>query len=100
MPKLKHYGPGKRINIWVPERYLKVLDQIENKSQFFQMAIDQAAGIMAIDIIKKEKQLKQNPPTPEAIAQWNTDHPLDPLTAKRIGTEKWHKNSQPKPASW
>jgi len=87
MPKLKNYGPGKRINIWMPERHLKILADIENKSQFFQLAVEQAAGIMALDIIKKEKGLTQAPPTPEQYEQWNKDHPLDPLTAKR--TQKW-----------
>lgn len=67
----------------MPERHLAILNQIENKSQFFQMAVEQAAGIMALDIIKKEKQLQQKPPTPEQVAEWNKNHPLDPLTAKR-----------------
>jgi hypothetical protein len=82
MPKLKNYGPGRRINIWVPERHLKILADIENKSQFFQMAILQAAGIMAIDIIERERNITHPLPTPEAIAEWNKNHPLDPLTAK------------------
>lgn len=98
MPKLKNYNPGKRINIWMPERSLKILDQIENKSNFFQLALEQAAGIMALAIIKEEKKLVQNPPTTEVIQEFNTKYPLDPLTAKRIDTNQWPKtNSRPIP---
>jgi hypothetical protein len=95
MPKLKNYGPGKRINIWIPERHLKTLNQIDNKSQFFQMAIEQAAGIMGLDIIKREKGLKQPGPTPEQIEIWNKNHPLDPLTARRIQTHGTTSRTQP-----
>jgi hypothetical protein len=98
MPKLKNYQPGKRINIWMPAHHLAILKDIDNKSQFFQLAVEQAAGIMALDIIKKEKGLVQPTPTPEQYETWNKDHPLDPLTAKR--TQKWPitQNSRQNPA--
>lgn len=94
MPKLKNYEPGKRINIWIPKRHQKILDQIENKSNFFQMALEQAAGIMAFDIIAKEKGLTPATPTAEQVQDFNTKYPLDPLTAKRIDTKQWPKNSR------
>lgn len=97
MPKLKNYKPGKRINIWMPERSLKILDQIENKSNFFQMALEQAAGIMAFDIIATEKGLTPAEPTDEQLRDFNTKYPLDPLTAKRIDTNQWPKNSRKLP---
>jgi len=97
MPKLKNYGPGRRVNIWLPEKHDAIAADIENLSQFFQIALEQAAAIMAFDIIKKEKGLVSPAPTPEAIDRWNKDHPLDPLTAKR--KKQWPniQNSQSNP---
>lgn len=83
MPKLKNYNAGRRVNIWLPEYHDNIAKDIENLSQFVQIALEQAAGIMALDIIKKEKGLKQSLPTPEQYEQWNKDHPQNPLTTKR-----------------
>jgi hypothetical protein len=97
-PKLPH--EGKRINIWLPYESAKIAKDIDNLSEFVQQALDQAAGIMAIDIIKKAKGLSQPPPTPEQFEQWNKDHPLNKLTAKR--ENKWPntQNSHSKPVLW
>ncbi|MCA9325955.1 hypothetical protein KDA23_07935 [Candidatus Saccharibacteria bacterium] len=83
MPKLKNYNPGRRVNIWLPERHDKIAKDIENLSQFVQIALDQAASIMAFDIVKQQRGIKQEPPTPEQVARWNQDHPQNPLTKKR-----------------
>ena len=100
MPKLKNYGPGRRVNIWLPEYHDNIAKDIDNLSQFVQMALEQAAGIMALDIIKQEKGLKQPLPTPEQYERWNKDHPLNPLTAKR--EKKWPntQTSPKKPELW
>jgi len=100
MPKLKNYAPGKRRNIWLPSRHEEIASQIENFSQFVQIALDQAEAIMAFDIIKKEKGLKNKPPTQEAMDRFNADHPLDPLTQKRL--KKWPNtpHSQQSPEPW
>jgi len=98
MPKLKNYGPGRRVNIWLPEKHDAIASDIENLSQFFQIALEQAAAIMAFDIIKKEKGLVSPAPTAEQIAQWNHDHPLDPLTAKRKKEWPTIPNSPSNPA--
>ena len=99
MPKLKNYGPGKRVNIWLPEKHLKIADDIENLSQFVQIALEQAAGIMAVDIIKQEKGLKQPLPTQEQYDRWNQDHPQNPLTQKRENKCST-PTSAPKPELW
>lgn len=99
MPRLKNYEPGKRINIWLPDKHLQIAKDIDNLSNFFQLALEQAAGIMALDIIKQEKGLKQPLPTEEQYDRWNKDHPLDPLTAKRKNKCST-PNSQPKRELW
>jgi len=97
MPRLKKYKPGRRVNIWLPDYHDNIAKDIDNLSQFFQLALEQAAGIMALDIIKREKGLQQPLPTPEQTAEWNKNHPLDPLTAKR--KKQWPNtpNSQSNP---
>ena len=75
--------PGRRVNIYLKPQHDKIAKDIDNLSEFVQIALEQAAGIMAFDIIQREKKLKKHdPPTPEALERWNSDHPLDPLTAK------------------
>lgn len=101
MPRLSKYGPGKRVNIWLPERHLKIAKDIENLSNFVQIALDQAAGIMAFDIVKKAKGIpNQPPPTPEQLERWNKDHPQTPLTKKRENETCNTPASQPKPELW
>lgn len=100
MPKLKNYAAGKRINIWLPSKHVKIAKDIDNLSQFVQMSLEQAAGVMAWDIIKQEKGLQDAPPTPEALERWNKDHPLDPLTAKRKNVKCSTPNSQSKQELW
>lgn len=100
MPRLKNYKPGRRVNIWLPNKHDKIAKDIDNLSEFFQQALEQAAGIMAFDIIKKQRGITDTQvPTPEELDQWNKDHPLDPLTLKR--KQKCNtQNSVPKPELW
>jgi hypothetical protein len=99
VPRLKNYGPGKRVNVWLPEKHLKIARDLDNLSNFFQLSLEQAAGIMALDIIKQEKGLKQELPTQEEIDRWNKDHPQNPLTQKR-DKECNTPNSASKPELW
>lgn len=104
MARPKHPDTGKRVNIYLPKHSLKIAKDIDNLSEFFQMALDQAAAIMAFDIIKQEKGIvDKRVPTQEQLDRWNSDHPLDPLTAKRLGKQKqWPNtpNSPPKQELW
>lgn len=84
MPKGKPSVQGKRVNVYLPPEQLKIAKQIDNLSEFLQIALNQASSIMAFDIIKKNKGIEQKAPTKEALDQWNRDHPLDPLTQKRM----------------
>jgi hypothetical protein len=89
--------PGKRVNIYLPPESVKIAKQIDNLSEFIQLALDQAASIMAFDIIKKHKGIEsQPPPTQDAVDQWNRDHPLNPLTQRRM--KKYGPAPNPIPA--
>jgi hypothetical protein len=89
MARPKPAKSGRRVNIWLPPESDKTASQIENLSAFVQLALRQASGIMAFDIIQRAKNLPQHkPPTAEAVERFNHDHPVDPLTAKRQG-KKW-----------
>lgn len=88
---------GKRVNIYLPPSAQAIAKDIDNLSEFVQVALDQAAAIIAFDIIKQKKNLTSPAATEEQIEQWNIDHPLDPLTAKRLGKEKQWPNTQPSP---
>lgn len=93
MPRLKYKKKGKRVNLWIPERQLKVASEIENVSAFFQIALDNAADIMAWAILNKvdPKRFHNNHQLEEVIDEFNDKYPLDELTQRRNGT--WHKPS-------
>lgn len=86
MPTLKNYGPGKRVNVWIPERQLETAEQIENFSNFIQIALDNAADIMAWAILKDVDPKKYNTgrEVGDVIDEFNAKYPLDPLTKKRL----------------
>ncbi len=90
--------PGKRISVYLRGESLATAKQIDNLSAFLQLALSQASAIMAFDIIQREKKLpKLKPPTDEAVNRFNDDHPLDPLTAKRLGKQKQWRNTPTSP---
>lgn len=90
---------GIRVNVYLPAKHRKIARDIDNLSGFLQMALEQAAGIMAFDIIKREKGYSQPLPTQEQYNEFNQNHPLDPLTKKREN-KKCETSSQPKPELW
>jgi hypothetical protein len=73
----------------VKSRNFRTWDEIENKSAFLQLCIDNAVDIMAWDILKKadpeQYDIPQEKPYEEIVEEFNAKHPLDPLTAKRLG---------------
>lgn len=100
MPKLKNYGPGKRVNIWIPERQLKVAVQIDNLSNFFQICLDIAPDVMAWAMLRDIDPKKYNTgrQIEEVIEGFNKKYPQNELTQKRTG--EWPKPSQPKQELW
>lgn len=91
--RLKHNydgDGGRRINIWVPERYLRTLDDIENNSRFFQLALEQCVGIMAWALLKDRQPEKyyDTEKYEDLIDPFNAKYPLDPLTKKRKDIER------------
>lgn len=104
MPKLKYKRKGKLISAWLPHRQHKIWHQIENKSKFIQLCLDDAAGIMAWQIYKEKERLKvTEKPLESVIEEYNKTFPLDPLTKKRLKKEpeeEWPKNSPKKRELW
>lgn len=100
MPKLKNYGPGKRVNVWIPERQLKTAVQIENLSNFLQIALDIAPDIMAWAILRDVDPKKYNTgrQLEDVLDDFNKKYPQNELTQKRQGT--WPNNSPKKPELW
>jgi hypothetical protein len=94
MPRLKDYGKGRRVSVWISERNLKMWDEIENKSKFVGISLDMAIDIMAFAILQKVDPVKYKTPekdTEKVLTDFNEQYPLDPLTAQR-------KNKHVKPA--
>lgn len=103
MPKLVNYGTGKRVNVSLLERHLEIWKTLENKSEFVQLCLDNAVDIMTWDILKKEDPETfhiDNPPLEEVVPLYNAKHPLNPLTANRLGKETWPKNSAKPQENW
>lgn len=90
------------MNVWLPPRYLKDWDELENKSAFLQLCIDDMIGIMAWGILKKTdpekytRPIDKNPPK-NLKQDFNKAYPLDPLTKKRIQKGKTDECKTPSP---
>lgn len=102
MPKLKNYGKGKRFNVWIPERQLKLWSEIENHSKFVQIALDQAVGVMTWGLLKDKRPdlYYETRKTEEVIEPYNKAFPVDPLTQKRVEnarTERADTDDSPQP---
>lgn len=84
---------GKRVSVWLPPKQLKVAVQIDNLSNFFQMALDIAPDIMAWAMLREHdpKKYHQIHKMEEVKDEYNKKYPLDPRTAKRLG--KWQEPS-------
>jgi hypothetical protein len=58
---------------------------------------------MTWDILKKEDPETyhiNNPPLEEVVPLYNAKHPLNKLTAERLGKETWPVNSPKPPEIW
>lgn len=100
MPRLKYKKKGKRVNVWIPDSQMKTAVQIDNLSNFFQLALDQAADIMAWAILKDKDAEKYDTgrKIEDVKEEYNEKYPQNELTQKRNGT--WHKNSQSERELW
>jgi hypothetical protein len=100
MPRLKYKKKGKRVNVWIPDRQMKVASQIDNLSNFFQICLDAAPDIMAWAILKDYDPKKYNTgrQLDDVIDNFNEKYPQNELTQKRQGT--WPKNSEKKQELW
>lgn len=76
---------GRRVQAWLKPEQLRTWDQLTNKSAFLQLACDDAAGIMTMEILRKRKpeQYTDHYKLEDVIDQWNESHPLDELTLAR-----------------
>ena len=100
MPRLKYKKKGKRVNLWIPSHQMKTAAQIDNLSNFFQIALDNAADIMAWAILRDVQPQKYNTgrKVEAVIDEFNEKYPQNELTQKRQGT--WRKNSPSKQELW
>jgi len=89
------------MNVWIHPRHVKLWREIENKSGFVNMALDDAIGVMTMAILRKENPEKYTiKKKPEAVLpEFNDKFPLDPLTKKRLN-KQWPENSHPTPEPW
>ena len=97
MPKLKNYGSGKRVCLWVPERLLPKFLEIENKSKFFQWALDQRGGVMEWAIRKEREGYGPEEELPEVLVAFNLLFPVNELTKKRQDARTERENPSPSP---
>lgn len=100
MPRPKTSNVGKRVIVWLPPKQLKVAKQIENFSNFVQIALDIAPDLMAWAMLKEYDPKKYNTgkKVEDVVDKFNEKYPQNELTQKRQGT--WHKNSQNPPELW
>lgn len=98
----RHQAPevGKRISIWLPPKQLKVANQIDNLSNFVQMALDVAPDIMAWAMLKEydPKKFDTGKKLDDVVDDFNKKYPQNALTQGRKG--KWQKNYQNLPELW
>lgn len=96
MPKLKNYGPGRRVNAWITEKQMPILSQIENQSKFFQLALDNAVGIMAWAIMKERAPhaYYDTEKIEDVVGEYNEKFPLDPLTKKRYENARTDRSDE------
>lgn len=101
--KRKKIGKGRRISAYIPAKLLATWDDIDNKSNFIQIALEDAVGIMTWAIMREnnpEKFHKNDKPIETVLPEFNKKFPLDPLTANRLGKESWPKTSQSEQELW
>lgn len=98
----KSRRPGKIVTFYLDSAQAQTWKELRNKSAFVNLALEQAAGIMAWDMLKRqapEKYQDTNPPMEELIDDYNQLHPLDRLTQARKD-KQWPKNSATSPELW
>lgn len=104
MARPKNSEQGIRVNIWIHPRHVKLYEEIENKSGFFNLALDDAVGIMTMALLRKadpEKYTIKTKKPADYLPEFNQEFPLDELTKKRLGkNKKWPENSPPTREAW
>jgi hypothetical protein len=103
---------GKNVNLWIRSENFETYKMIENKSRFFQIALDEAVGIMTWALLKKKdpkKYYDTHRPLEEVASEFNDWFPAERMTKirmekakekERVDKEKWHKTSAPKQDLW
>lgn len=86
MPKKKP-SASKRVNVYIHGDNMKTAEEIDNLSEFFNLALILAADLMAWAILQKHDPLTyySTKKTKELVDKYNKKYPLDSRTAKRLG---------------
>ena len=95
----KRYAYNVRL-IYLDDAHMKIANTIENLSGFVRIALDQAAGIMAWDMIHKsdpDKYPKDTEKLEDVIDDFNKKYPARKGAYKKCKAET---NSQKKPELW
>ena len=103
MSRPKAQNQGMRVNVWIHPRHVKLYKEIENKTGFVNMALDDAVGVMTMALLRAENPEKFTikKKVEDYLPEFNEKFPLDPLTAKRLGkTKTCPENSPPTHEAW
>lgn len=98
MGRQKNSRDGRRHNVYILERHAKLWKELENKSNFIQICLDNATDIMAWAILKdvdpKKYKVHHDKSSEQIQKEFNEKYPPDKLTAKRL--KKPWKEPSPK----
>ncbi len=89
-----------RVSVYLPPKHRVIAGQIDNLSNFIQIALEQAPDIMAWAILKgyDAKKYKVRGKLDDVIDEYNDKYPRDLEIKRKQGL--WPKPSQPPPEIW
>lgn len=96
-PKNTHY-----VTVAIRPPQKRLWDQLENKSAFIQLCLDNAVGIMAWDILRKGGYPEpKRPPKAKVVRTYNLLNPLPDYKTRFANLKELpRENSPTKPVNW
>lgn len=92
-------GGGIRATVWIPERHVKLWRELDNKSGFISLALDDAVGIMAWAIMRATDPERFHRPVDDkkvedVLPEFNKNYPLNEEN------KQWPKSSKKTQENW